>query len=129
MKTYVIDASFVLSFLLPDEEKQEKVDSLFETYAEGNCSFISIPLLPFEVLNGLTSAIKRRRIDRPLAERAVRNFFDLQIALQDVPWETVWDKAQAHGLSIYDAGYVALATSENAELLTLDEEMQAITPP
>ena len=48
----VVDASFILAFLLPDE-RVEQVDEIFYLYETGKITLFSTKLLPFEILNGL----------------------------------------------------------------------------
>lgn len=122
---YAIDASYVLAFLLPDE-KTASSDDLFARYSRGECKLIAPQLLPFEVLNGLKSALSRKRLKRETAEQLARGFFDLQIPLHDIDFESAFQIAQQHNLSLYDAAYIQLARATRAPLLTLDTRLQKL---
>ncbi len=122
---YTTDASYVLAFLLPDE-KTASPDDLFARYSRGECKLLAPQLLPFEVLNGLKSAVARKRLKRETAAQLARGFFDLQIPLYDIHFESAFQIAQQHNLSLYDAAYVQLAHETNTPLLTLDTRLRKL---
>lgn len=122
---YVLDASFVLAFLLPDETK-DAVDDSFARYSRGECGLISTQLLPFETLNGLRSAVVRKRFSEQTATELICGFFDLQIPLHDIDFKSVFQIATKNGLSVYDASYVQLARATGYPLLTMDTRLHRI---
>ncbi|MBI2020010.1 type II toxin-antitoxin system VapC family toxin [Candidatus Daviesbacteria bacterium] len=124
-KKYIVDASFVLSFLLPDE-KHEDVDQFFNQYKGGIIDLWSTALLPFEVVNGLKLAVDRKRISTKYAKERMREFFDYGITLYSVNLFEVFDLSQKHELTIYDAGYYFLAKQEKTHLLTKDEKLDKL---
>ena len=63
MKRAVVDASFILSYLLPDENHPE-VDQIIEEHARDICTLIAPDILKFEVLNGLSMVCKRKRVSQ-----------------------------------------------------------------
>ena len=85
IKTYIIDASFCLAYLLPDEDV-EVVNKIFEDYAEGKVRFISSPLLPYEVINGLREATRKRIKDDQALSLAIE-FFKIDITYQSIDFE------------------------------------------
>src|SRR3990167_5563731 len=109
---YVVDASFVISFLLPDERVLE-VDRKFELYSQNAIHFVSTYLLPFEVLNGLKNAVIRKRINDNLATKLASIFFDYKIRLIKIELYKTFLLALKQNLSVYDASYVYLAKSQN----------------
>ena len=67
-RQFVVDASFVLAILLPDENVKA-LDNTLDLYAQGKIGFFSTHILPFEVLNGIRSAVLRKRINKNLATK------------------------------------------------------------
>lgn len=119
---FVIDASFVLAFLLPDEYIQN-VDNKFALYSQNKIHFFSTYLLPFEVLNALKVAVLRKRLDKNLAIKLASNFFDYKITLIKTDLDKSLQFAIKNNLTVYDASYVYLAKSKNIPLLTLDKRL------
>jgi len=75
---FVVDASFVISFLLPDEDIEE-VQRFFREQSLSKIYFYSTQLLSFEVLNTLKMAETRKRITKRKASSLVKQFFNLGI--------------------------------------------------
>jgi len=120
---FIIDASFVLSFLLPDEDRSEVIQ-IFDQYTQGKIKLSAPDLLSYEIINGLKGAILRKRITVKEATYLVSQFLDLEIILSSVALSLVLDVAVTKELSIYDASYLYLAKKEDAELLTLDTKLK-----
>ncbi len=119
----VVDASFVLSFLLPDESTKE-VTEVFLQFEQGKTELISTKLLPFEVLNSLKSAILGKRVTQETAEALIRVFLRYQIPLLDVDLKSTLKQSIENNLSVYDACYLQLARANNLSLLTLDKHLR-----
>ncbi|MBM3283678.1 type II toxin-antitoxin system VapC family toxin [Candidatus Gottesmanbacteria bacterium] len=124
-KELVVDASFVLSYLLPDE-KSGRADKVFARYAAGEISLISCPLLPFEVLNGLRSAIIKKRLDSETAEKLAEAFLLLDISVKPVDYFACWCLSLDKHLSLYDASYLLLARQNKVKLLTTDSNLESV---
>lgn len=124
-KKYIVDASLILSFLLPDEDHTE-VDQFFNQYETGAVNFLSTPLLPFEVLNGLKLAVVRKRINTKYAKERMKEFFNYNIKLESVDFFEVFNLAQKHNLTVYDASYLYLSRIQKTQLLTTDEALQKL---
>ncbi|KKQ36964.1 MAG: PilT protein domain protein [Candidatus Woesebacteria bacterium GW2011_GWA1_37_7] len=123
---FVVDASFVLSYLLPDEEN-EYVKGLFLDYQKRKIDFISASLLPYEVVNGVKSAVIRERMGTAQAKSLIREFLKLDFALEKINEIEIFSLAISHDISIYDASYLCLAKSEKISLLTLDEKLRKLS--
>ena len=123
---FVVDASFVLSYLLPDEEN-EYVKGLFLDYQKRKIDFISASLLPYEVVNGVKSAVIRERMGTAQAKSLIREFLKLDFALEKINETEIFSLAISHDISIYDASYLCLAKSEKISLLTLDEKLRKLS--
>lgn len=120
---FVIDASFVLAFLLPDEEIPE-VETLFDKHKLGQVSLIAPVLLPFEIFNSLKMALGRHRLNKKNVSEIAEEFLGLKIEISPTNYEKTLDLAITHDLSFYDASYVSLATDKNFFLLTLDKHLK-----
>ena len=118
----VLDASAALAFLRGEPRKAEVSDLLARHLSAGG--IVIVPeLFWLEIIN-----VQVRRhalpLDRVLA--ALRNLDEL--GLQTVSGDrglTVLglDVMLSHGLSAYDAAYLALAIAEDADLLTVDRRL------
>lgn len=123
-KQYAIDASVVLSFLLPDEINQEQARKLFSEYSKGKLRFIAPLLLNCEITNGLKTAIIRKRISLKRGKQLLEQFLKLKIALiGGENFTQVLELAIEYGISAYDAEYVSLAKKEECQLLTADKKL------
>lgn len=119
---YTVDSSFVLAFLLKDENN-EKVDKIFWKYEKFSVKLISTTLLPYEVSNALRSAVIKKRLDNEMAKELFVAYQKLNIELHEVDFEMVLKLAINENLSTYDASYIVLARSKQSSLFTLDERL------
>ncbi|KKS31065.1 MAG: hypothetical protein UU93_C0023G0002 [Candidatus Amesbacteria bacterium GW2011_GWA2_42_12] len=126
MKYAVVDASYILSFLLPDENNP-KVDVIVEEHARDICTLIAPSILKFEVLNGLSIACKRKRISQVKALKLITQFVELDIQYKDVTEKFILQTALKYGLSAYDAAYLALAKETKLKLFSHDRVLLSFT--
>ena len=118
MSTKVVDASAVIAVLL-DEPNAEKVTPLMDGHE------LQAPLLiVFEILS--TCSVKALSFPekRAIFEEALRKFVRLGIGLHEIDPEEVFDLALHHKLTGYDASYLWLAEKLEAELVTLDRQLE-----
>lgn len=110
-KFFIIDSSFVLSYLLPDESLP-MVEEIFTRYEAGLIELTSTKILPFEVFNGLCSAFRSKRISKKLLNDLGDRFLKLNIQLSAVDYLAVSNLALQKSLSFYDACYFFLQLKE-----------------
>lgn len=122
---YVIDSSFMLAHLLPDENLRE-VDNVFIAYAQGKAFFLAPYILPFEVINGLRSAAISKRIDKNTAHILIDDFLSVKIEFQKVNFKNTLAISFQNNCSIYDASYITLSQQENLPFLTLDGKLKEL---
>jgi len=122
----VVDASFVLDFLLPDEQSVYVIKT-FEEYKKDQITLIAPVILPFEIANGLKYAIKTKRINQNMALELLEIFLSLKIDLLNSDIYEILETALEKELSIYDASYITLSQQENLLLLTLDEKLKKLS--
>ena len=125
---FVVDASFVLSYLFPDES-ENTVEEIFSAYEEGNVQLISTQLLPFEVMNGLKTAVKRKRYTKDEALALLKNFLAFPIEMKTVEFSQILVLAIEKDLSVYDAAYLFLTKEYGIKLLSLDKRLVQLTDP
>jgi predicted nucleic acid-binding protein len=118
MKTrwVVVDASYVLDLLLPDEKK----------IGTKLIHAIAPQLLVFEVTNAIKMAVVRKRITSSIANVLLKEFEGWKIRLMDVRANEVLELALEKDLSVYDASYLYLAEKMKCELLTWDKKLEAL---
>ena len=123
--TFVVDTSFVLAYLLPDEGGRV-VEEMFSKFEENKINFISPYLLAFETMNGLRSATMQKRQSINVAEHLLDSFLNMGILFEKVNEKEVFRFAVRNSITAYDASYVWLAKSKKLDLLTLDEKSEHI---
>lgn len=122
-KRFVVDSSFVLNFLLQDERK-DFTSSLFRQVGDGKVELISVNLLPYEVLNGLKSAVLRKRVLLEVATQLAREFLEIPIETVETDWNKCLQLAFDKNLTVYDAAYLVLAKKYQVKILSLDPHLQ-----
>lgn len=121
----VIDSSYLLAYLLPDETNPQ-VQETFELYKAGSIRLISSPLLSFEVSNGMYAATLSKRISRISAKKLVESFLKLPITYEAVDTLQALELSFKYKISVYDASYLLLARQKNIPLLTLDKQLKKL---
>lgn len=122
---FIIDASYILSFLLSDEKIQE-TEEVFDKFSAGEIRLYAPHLLTFEVLNALNVAVLRKRINFNVAQELAEYFLNLAITTLTIDPLKTLDLAHAKNLTFYDASYLYLSQAQNAPLLTLDKKLQSL---
>lgn len=120
---YIVDSSFVLAFLLPDEHSIF-ADDIFKDFAAGRLQLISTEPLFYEVLNGLKAAVSKNRIKEKLAGELKDLFLNLTIEAQKIDFRLCWILAWQKKLTIYDASYLALSQTSRGKLLSFDSHLE-----
>lgn len=120
---FIVDASMVAAWLLPDEAGPE-TDLLMKRAITDRPR--APDLLAHEIRSIAVRAVRRSRISEADAERLITRFE--QIAVVNAGSSNSIEAARLalrHGLSAYDAAYLWLAMSEGLELATLDLALRA----
>lgn len=124
-KGYVIDSSFVLAKLFPDEINSS-VEELFDKLKKQKVYLFAPFILSFEVLNGLVAGVLSKRVSVKIANELGKKFLELEIELVDINYLETLELAQKYALSFYDASYLWIAKKNNTSLLTLDKKLAKI---
>jgi predicted nucleic acid-binding protein len=122
---FVLDASLALQWFLEDEADRKYSLGVLSGLSENRAL---VPVLWFyEVGNGLLMAHRRKRISFDQIEAFLSRLKALPIdTAPQSPHEILElpTLARAHGLTIYDAAYLALAMKSNANLATTDNALR-----
>lgn len=123
IKNFVVDASFLLFVLLPDEQSIPSAQKANELLVNENNKFFAPRLLEFEVLNSIKSALIRKRVKKDLVGDVLDAFEKTRITFLEISRDKVLDLAVNKNLSFYDASYLYLAKANKCRLLTLDKNL------
>jgi predicted nucleic acid-binding protein len=123
---FVLDASLALQWFLEDETERKYSLSVLVSLSEKRAL---VPLLWFyEIGNGLLMASRRKRITVAQIEGFLTRLrtLPIDVALQ-TPAEILdlLAFADTHGLTTYDAAYLALARRSSLPLATNDDTLRA----
>jgi predicted nucleic acid-binding protein len=133
LTAFVLDASVAAKWYLPRDEEQHVAEAfdLLRANTLGRCPFIVPDLFWSELTHLFVKAVRRKRISAQHAEVSLRNARGADIV--EFQAQKLVDRAlalaTAHGVSGYDAIYVALAEVIGAPLVTADRRLaDAISP-
>ncbi len=116
----VVDASVSLKWALDDEEMVAHAVALRDHAIGGRWKMVAPSLWLYEVTNGLVSAVRRRRLSREMGAEALGLLQSVGVRLADPEATDVCQAAVRYGVAAYDAGYLALASTLQADLWTGD---------
>jgi predicted nucleic acid-binding protein len=115
---FVVDASVVGSWLLPDENHPEALTALDRL--KDDEAFVP-SLLWFELRNLLLVNERRQRITASQTAVALNLLQELPLRFDSQPdSDTTLQLARAHKLTVYDAVYLELALRRHLPLVTFD---------
>lgn len=123
-KLFVVDASFVLAFLL--DEGNVEVESIFKKQALEEIHFIAPSLLRYEVGNSLRTKLLRKKMEKERAKKIYEFFLAINIKEENPDFYSVLKLAFEKNLSFYDASYLYLAQSNKIRLLSLDHSLKEV---
>jgi len=124
MSKVVLDASVVLSWFDEREGADSRASGLLDRFESGSLRVVAPRLLPFEVLNVVGR--KWRWSPEPLvALAATIDGMDFELVDPELVYVATW---MNHGLSAYDASYVAVAAERGLKLVTADAAILEAAP-
>lgn len=113
----VVDASVLAATLFDESRRVEAAEALEGTEAHAP------DLLDHELVN---VALKKQRAGMGVAARgSLQMLATLEIMRHRVDSLMQWELAARHGLSAYDAAYLALAVELGCPLITFDQKLGA----
>jgi predicted nucleic acid-binding protein len=117
--TKVVDASALAALLFAEPEAEDIAKRL-----EG-ARLAAPSLLDFELANVCLTKMRREPSKRDVLRAAFRLAERLQVETVSVNHAAIVDLAEATGLTAYDASYLWLSRTLDAELVTLDRKLAA----
>ncbi len=125
MRDVVLDSSVLLKWLDAGELRhQAAAQALAREFEEGRLRVTAPRFLMLEVLNVVA---RRWRLDAAEVAAIAQLLDGLRFDLVE-PRLTDVARWTAHGLTAYDAAYVAVAEAAGIQLITDDREMLAVAP-
>ena len=100
---FVVDSSFLLSTLLPDEKISPSFQRYIKQFRQNKLAFKSCELLKYEICNSLRSAVKQKRISFKKASVLYSAFEMMKIEYLDINFKKTIDLSIKNDLSFYDA--------------------------
>ena len=124
MKSFVIDASVVMTWCFKDEVSRY-ADSILDSLE--HFTAITPCIWPLEVGNVLLVAERKNRLSEAASIRFVALLSELPISVDQEPPERtikeIFALAREHKLSTYDASYLDLAMKKGIPIATLDNRL------
>jgi len=118
----VLDASIVLGWLLR-EPLPDALERMLDDHVAGRVPAVAPELLRYEVGNVL---VRGAGLDEAAARSGHERFLALEIqtfALGDDEYRDALNLALRHGITVYDASYVALARALGVQFATADRRL------
>jgi predicted nucleic acid-binding protein len=121
LMTLVIDASVAATWFIPDEATAATDDILRRVHNGG----AHVPdLFWHEIRNVLIIACRRRRLPVDEARLSITRLTQLPLTTSGATdGMAIFDLAQQHAITAYDAAYLALAIELALPLATLDKQL------
>jgi predicted nucleic acid-binding protein len=125
MPSLVMDASFVLALIMPDEADPPEHGALSSAREEA----VAVPMLWWtEVGHAVMLAVRHERMTEAERREGLARLRGMAIETDPDGYRAAWDRttdlAVRHRLSLYDATYLELALRLGARLATLDRAMR-----
>ena len=127
MRLCVVDCSFAMAWVFADE-KNSAADALLRRLEQGDTIVVPAVLWGLEVRNTLRSGVLRKRMTAAQADERRMALLDLPRISVSCPagLGDVLDRLiRVHGLTSYDAVYLAIAIEHGLPLATSDEALAA----
>ena len=121
MKSYVVDASVILKWILGDKQEpdHDRATNLLNAWVEGAVELSAPILWQYEVGNFLGRELPKE------AEEKMSLLLNLnigQVDLNDNIFRLCFQWMEQNGVTFYDASYLAVAFEIQATLVTADEK-------
>lgn len=125
MKSFVVDASVVLKWYLPDEQGVAQALYLLAEFVEDNLTLHAPDLIDYEFVNAMWVAGQMGRINLEDRNDAVNNFLNIEIAKTNIKEFSarLLMLATEYNRSCYDAAYLALSDLVESPFVTGDKRL------
>ena len=120
----VIDASVALSWVLPAEDTDQALS--LRSYALENPQTLLLvpPTFWYEVTNVFWEAVRRKRLNRQNALKALELLIDFELTVWIADPESCLILSLTNNLAVYDSAYLDIAIDKQATLWTMDQPLK-----
>jgi len=120
----VIDASVALSWVLPAEDTDQALS--LRSYALENPQALLLvpPTFWYEVTNVFWEAVRRKRLNRQNALKALELLIDFELTVWIADPESCLILSLTNNLAVYDSAYLDIAIDKQAALWTMDQPLK-----
>jgi len=123
---FVLDSSVALSWCFGDEATTD-TKALLKAVGDGEWEALVFSLWPYEMVNVLVGAVRRKRITEAQMQSFIGDLLRLPIQSAPQSTELIFQRleplATQHSLTAYDTAYLELALSEGTPLATKDDAL------
>ncbi|MBU2592651.1 MAG: type II toxin-antitoxin system VapC family toxin [Patescibacteria group bacterium] len=125
MEQAIFDASFFLSFLLPDEESCQKT---LRKFIEGELLLVEPFIFSLEVINALRYAFASKRIPKSKLISLIESFqkIDNIDYIYDFNLQELVKTSLKFDISVYDSCYLYLSQKTGIKLYSLDKKLTGL---
>ncbi len=120
----VVDASVALAWVLPAEDTDQALALRNIALEDLQVTLIVPPNFWYEVANVLWVAVRRQRLNRHDALKAMRLLIDFECMVWKANPENCLKLSIEHDLAVYDTAYLDLAMEKQAALWTMDQALK-----
>lgn len=127
MNKIILDTSYLLACLLPDEKVPDV--KLYEKIIAGEIDLFEPHLFSVEVANGLRNCLLAKRLDRKLTGELLDTFLELENVeyIFDLDYQAILELSLKENLSVYDAVYLWLRKETGYPLYSLDSRLSNLS--
>lgn len=125
MKTFVIDASTCIKWVINDEENHKIAKIILNDYLDGKISLVAPNLWVYEIANGLKSAVLNKRISEFKGKELLNLLLISKPGLLSIEptIQTCYEISCKYQISIYDSAYLTLAQDIGVSFITADMKL------
>ena len=122
MEQAIFDASFFLSFLLPDEKASQET---VKKFIEGKLLLVEPFIFSLEVVNALRYAFASKRIPKSKLINLIKSFqkIDNIDYVYDFNLQELLKTSLKFDISVYDSCYLYLSQRTGIKLYSLDKKL------
>jgi predicted nucleic acid-binding protein len=123
---FVLDNSVTMAWCFPDETSAYTEGVMNLLAAANGAAFVPV-LWPYEVANILILAVRKSRIPAAKAVEFIEDLESFRIKIDDgvgYAFNKVYELAEQHRLTAYDAAYLEIAIRKSLPLASLDNELK-----
>jgi predicted nucleic acid-binding protein len=120
----VVDASVVLSWVLPTEDTDQALSLRSHALNSPYMELLVPPTFWYEVTNVLWVATRRQRLDNHNALKALKSLNDFQFMVWTAEPEHCLKLSLTYNLAVYDTAYLDIAVDKQAALWTMDQRLK-----